>query len=164
MVLWSQGHVTWNLSPMGHVARQTSRHPSQFHYISLDQPNAHELTNIRHPVPSGHANGMAGLHHESRTCTRSPSRDMSDTRYRIPDIGTYPILGIPDIGYVQISGLIQRYADIGTKCHDIGSLSFPISHTMSQSCSQQAPGPGLELAFWLLLPARNRSGKLNPVQ
>ncbi len=35
-----------------HVARQTRRQPSQFHYISRDQPKAHELTNhIRHPSP-----------------------------------------------------------------------------------------------------------------
>ena len=42
-----------------------------------------------------------------------------------PDIGNVPISGIP------ISGSISGYTDIGTKCHDIGSLSFPISHTMS---------------------------------
>ncbi len=36
-----------------HVARQMRRQPSQFHYISRDQPNAHELTNHRrHPMPS----------------------------------------------------------------------------------------------------------------
>ena len=35
-----------------HVARHTRRRPSQFHYISRDHPNAHELTNhIRHPSP-----------------------------------------------------------------------------------------------------------------
>ncbi len=35
-----------------HVARYTRRRPSQFHYISRDHPNAHELTNhIRHPSP-----------------------------------------------------------------------------------------------------------------
>jgi hypothetical protein len=35
-----------------HVAQQTRRQPSQFHYISRDHPNAHELTNyIRHPSP-----------------------------------------------------------------------------------------------------------------
>ena len=35
-----------------HVARQTRRQPSQFHYISWDQPNPLELTNhIRHPSP-----------------------------------------------------------------------------------------------------------------
>ncbi len=35
-----------------HVARQTRRQPSQFHYISRNQPNAHELTyHIRHPSP-----------------------------------------------------------------------------------------------------------------
>ncbi len=35
-----------------HVTRQTRRQPSQLHYISRDQPNAHELTNhIRHPSP-----------------------------------------------------------------------------------------------------------------
>ncbi len=38
------------------VARQTRtrRQPSQFHYISRDHPNAHELTNhilVRHPSP-----------------------------------------------------------------------------------------------------------------
>ena len=34
------------------VARQTRRLPSQFRYISRDQPNAHELTNhILHPSP-----------------------------------------------------------------------------------------------------------------
>ncbi len=35
-----------------HVARQTRRRPSQFHYISRDHPNSHELTNhILHPSP-----------------------------------------------------------------------------------------------------------------
>ncbi len=35
-----------------HVARQTLRQPSPFHYISRDHPNAHVLTNnIRRPSP-----------------------------------------------------------------------------------------------------------------
>ena len=50
---------------------------------------------------------------------------ISGTILQIPDIGYFPISGIP------ISGSISGYTDIGTKCHDIGSLSFPISHTMS---------------------------------
>ncbi len=51
--------------------------------------------------------------------------DIADTGYR--DMSRYhvPISGYP------ISGPISGYTDIGTKCHDIGSLSFPISHTMS---------------------------------
>ncbi len=52
-------------------------------------------------------------------------------------IPTFPILGIP------ISGSISGYTDIGTKCHDIGSLSFPISHTMSLVPSRPRPrAPG----------------------
>ncbi len=99
---------------------------------------------------------------------------ISGTILQIPDIGYFPISGIPISGHTQyresryrgcpdigndpisgipISGSISGYTDIGTKCHDIGSLSFPISHT---TCSQQAPGPGLGLAFRLLPPARNR--------
>ncbi len=70
---------------------------------------------------------------------------ISGTILQIPDIGYFPISGImipisdvgyPDIGNVPISGIpisgsISGYTDIGTKCHDIGSLRFPISHTMS---------------------------------
>ncbi len=48
------------------------------------------------------------------------------TRYRI-----YPISGMSQYRVYPISGPISGYTDIGTKCHDIGSLSFPISHTMS---------------------------------
>ncbi len=69
---------------------------------------------------------------------------------RTPDIGTYPISGhtryrdtryrdtryhdrvCPYIGTnIGIMMYPPGRADIGTKCHDIGSLSFPISHTMS---------------------------------
>ncbi len=51
MVLWRHCHMEpfWGFL---HVAQQTRRRPSQFHYISLDHPNAHELTNhILHPSP-----------------------------------------------------------------------------------------------------------------
>ncbi len=70
-----------------------------------------------------------------------------DTRYRVyPDIGT-------NVG-------IYRYRDQMSRCRVI---EFPdIAHDVS--CSQQAPGPGLGLAFQLLQPARNRWGKLYPVQ
>jgi hypothetical protein len=48
------------------------------------------------------------------------------TRYRV-----YPISGMSLYLVYPISGPISGYTYIGTKCHDIGSLSFPISHTMS---------------------------------
>ncbi len=63
-----------------------------------------------------------------------------DTRYRdIPaDIGIeqgYPISCMfryrDQYWDIPKSGPILGYTYIGTKCHDIGSFSFPISHTMS---------------------------------
>ncbi len=111
------------------------------------------------------------------------SDDIADTRYRdmsryrdtrrwyrdIPDtslsIGytrawyrVYPISGIPDIGTnigkYRYRGQVSRYRVTG-----IIMIEFPdITHDVS--CShrdwQQAPGPGLGLAFRLLQPARNR--------
>ncbi len=68
--------------------------------------------------------------------------DIADTRYRVfSDIGNVPISGIP------ISGSISGYTDIGTKCHDMGSLSFPISHTMSLVPSR--PRPRAQGWVWL---------------
>jgi hypothetical protein len=75
--------------------------------------------------------------------TRYPSRD---SRYReCPDIGN------PDIG-INIG--ISRYRDQMSRYRVV---EFPdIAHDVS--CSQQAQGPGLGLAFRLLhwQPARNR--------
>ena len=95
---------------------------------------------------------------------------ISGTILQIPDIGYFPISGIPiseHTGYRE-----SRYRE----CPDIGNpdiginigiyrywdqmsryrvIEFPdIAHDVS--CSQQAQGPGLGLAFRLLPPARNR--------
>ncbi len=89
---------------------------------------------------------------------------------QIPDIGYFPISGIP------ISGNTRYRESRYRECPDIGNpdigikigihrywdqmsryrvIEFPdIEHDVS--CSQQAPGPGLGLAFRLLPPARNR--------
>jgi hypothetical protein len=70
--------------------------------------------------------------------------DIADTRYRV-----FPDIGNPDIG-INIG--IYRYRDQMSRYRVI---EFPdIAHDVS--CSQQAPGPGLGLAFRLLPPARNR--------
>ncbi len=70
--------------------------------------------------------------------------DIADTRYRVfPDIG-YPYIGI-NIGICRYRDQMSRY----------WVIAFPdIAHDVS--CSQQAPGPGLGLAFRLPPPAHNR--------
>jgi hypothetical protein len=74
---------------------------------------------------------------------------ISGTILQTPDIGTYPDIGIPDIG-TNIG--IYRYRDHMSR---YWVIEFPgIAHDVS--CSQQASGPGLGLAFQLLPPARNR--------
>jgi len=95
---------------------------------------------------------------------------ISGTILQIPDIGYFPISGIPISGHTRYRE--SRYRE----CPDIGNpdiginigiyryrdqmsryrvIEFPdIAHDVS--CSQQAPGPGLGLAFRLLPPARNR--------
>jgi len=95
---------------------------------------------------------------------------ISGTILQIPDIGYFPISGIPISGHTRYRE--SRYwesPDIGNP--DIGInigiyryrdqmsryrvIAFPdIAHDVS--CSQQAPGPGLGLAFRLLPPAGNR--------
>jgi hypothetical protein len=97
-------------------------------------------------------------------------KPISGTILQIPDIGYFPISGIPILGHTRYRE--SRYRE----CPDIGNpdiginiriyryrdqmsryrvIEFPdIAHDVS--CSQQAPGPGLGLAFRLLPPARNR--------
>jgi hypothetical protein len=95
---------------------------------------------------------------------------ISGTILQIPDIGYFPISGIPISGHTRyreslyrecpyignpnigINIGIYRYRDQMSRYRVI---EFPdIAHDVS--CSQQAPGPGLGLAFRLLPPARNR--------
>ncbi len=49
---WSNSHNWYNKAAMLHSMLQCSFNPIGFHYISRDQPKAHELTNhILHPSP-----------------------------------------------------------------------------------------------------------------
>jgi hypothetical protein len=58
---------------------------------------------------------------------------------------------VPDIGsrYVQISGPISGYTYIGTKCHNIGSFRFTISHTMSLRLQGVPSRPRAQGRGWL---------------
>jgi hypothetical protein len=89
--------------------------------------------------------------------------DIADTRYRVcpdsdigyPDIGTY----LSDIRYVPISDIPDIGTNIGIYLYRDQTSRYRVSQfpdiAHDVSCSQQAPGPGLGLAFQLLQPARN---------
>ncbi len=77
--------------------------------------------------------------------------DMMSRYQYIPILN--PISGtILQTSYIGINIGIYRYLD---QISRYGVIQFPdIAHYVS--CTQQAPGPGLGLAFRLLQPARNR--------